>query len=99
MFAGAAPHGGLQVTQEDHVGRAGERGTTWIEGEGERVDGLRGRGSLGVLHHEGLEYRRTRLRIEGFRFLAAWGRGEEKVSEIRQRESRKRRTKLRLHLG
>ena len=29
MVGGAAPHGRSQVTQEGHVGRAGERGKTW----------------------------------------------------------------------
>ena len=29
MMGGAASHGRPQVTQEDHVERAGERGTTW----------------------------------------------------------------------
>ena len=43
MGGDAAPHGWPQVTQEGHVGRARERGKTGARGEGERVDGLRGR--------------------------------------------------------
>ena len=35
---------------------AGQRGP---KGEGEIMDGLRGRGSSGVWHHDGLEHRRT----------------------------------------
>ena len=30
-----------------------------VRGGGERMDGLRGRGSLATWHHGGLEYRRT----------------------------------------
>ena len=58
---GAAPHGRPQVTHEGHVGRTGERGIMWAKGKRERLDGLRVKGSLGVWHHEGLDYRRTRL--------------------------------------
>ena len=61
MVGGAAPHERPQVIQECHVGKAGERGKTRTRGEGEIMDGLRGRGSLGVWHHGGLEHRRTRL--------------------------------------
>ena len=56
---GTAPHGRPQVTQEDHVGRAGECGTTWAGVEGGGMDGLRGKGS-GVWYHGRLEYRRSR---------------------------------------
>ena len=52
---GAAP----QVTQEGQIGRARERGKTLAQGEGERVDGLRGRLSSDIWHHGGLEHRRT----------------------------------------
>ena len=53
---GHASHGRLQVTQEGHVRRAGERG----RGVGEGMDRLRGRGLSGVWHHGRLEHHRTR---------------------------------------
>ena len=43
------------------VGRVEERGETWAGGEGERMDGLRGRGSSAIWHHGGLEHCRTWL--------------------------------------
>ena len=45
--------------EEGRVGRAVERGKAWSGGEGEIMDGRRGRGSSGVWHHGGLEHRRT----------------------------------------
>ena len=51
MVGGAAPHGRIQVTQEGHVGRAGERMKMWAGGERERMDELRGRGSSAIWHH------------------------------------------------
>ena len=48
----------LTPANEDHVGRAGERGNTWAGRKGERIDGLRGRGSSAIWHHGGLEHRR-----------------------------------------
>ena len=60
VVEGAAPHGCSHINQEGHVGRVGERGTSWFdEEEGGRMGGLRGRGSSGVWHHGGLEHRRT----------------------------------------
>ena len=38
------------------LGNAGKRGP---RGEGERMNGLRGRGSSAIWHHGGLEHRRT----------------------------------------
>ena len=34
VVGGAAPRGRPQVSQEGHVGRAGEHGTLWAGGEG-----------------------------------------------------------------
>ena len=48
MVGGDAPYGQSPVTQEGHVERAGKREIMWAGGEGERVDGLRGRRSSGV---------------------------------------------------
>ena len=48
MVRGAALHGRPQVTKESRVARAGERGEMQARGEGERMDGLRGKGSSGV---------------------------------------------------
>ena len=95
VVGGAAPHGRPQVTTQEgqHVGRAGERRKTWVE-EGEIMDGLRNRGSSGVWHHEGLEYRPalnpgvcySTVCIEGCRFMSAWLKEEEKAPENRQRK-------------
>ena len=38
----------LIPANEGRVGRAGERGKTWAGRKGERVDGLRGRGSSAI---------------------------------------------------
>ena len=54
----AAPHGGPKVTQEGRIGRGGERAKTWAGGEGEIMDGLRGRGLSAIWHRGGLEHRR-----------------------------------------
>ena len=61
MVGVAVSHGQPQVTQEGHVGRAGERGKTWAGGRriNRLIDGLRGRGSSGIWHHGGLKQRRT----------------------------------------
>ena len=59
VVRGAAPHGRPQVTQEGDVGRVGERGESWVGGEGERMGGLRGRGSSAIWHHRGLKHCRT----------------------------------------
>ena len=54
MVGGAAPsHGRSQVTQEGHVGRAGERGEAWAGGKREIMDELRGRRFSGVLASRG----------------------------------------------
>ena len=37
MVEGAAPLGRPQLTQEDHVGRAGEHGKAWAGEEGENI--------------------------------------------------------------
>ena len=42
-----------------YVGSAGEPGKTWAGGKGERMDGLRGKGSSAIWHHGGLAHRRT----------------------------------------
>ena len=47
----AVPHGRPQVTQQDHTERAGERWATWAGEEANILKGLRGKISLGVLHH------------------------------------------------
>ena len=36
MVGSATPNGQPQVTKEDHVGRAGERGITWTRREGKK---------------------------------------------------------------
>ena len=70
MVGGAATYGWQQVTQEGHVGRAGERGKTWAR-EGEIIDGLRGRESSDVWHHSGLGHRRTMFVASGFEWFTA----------------------------
>ena len=46
---------------EYYVGRAGDGVTAWVGGEGKgTMDGLGGRGPLGIWPHGGLEYHRTR---------------------------------------
>ena len=81
-----------------HVGRAGERRTTWTGGERERMDGLRGKGSSGVCNHEGLEYRRTRPWIlvqhnmrRGLQVYVRMGEGIGKGVPKLAEEERKRR--------
>ena len=48
MVRGATSHGRPQATKESRVVRAGESGEMQARGEGERMDGLHGRGSSGV---------------------------------------------------
>ena len=59
MVEGVDPHVRPQDSQEGYVGRAGDRGKTWAQGEGEIMVGLRRRGSSCVWHHGGLKHRRT----------------------------------------
>ena len=77
--------------------------------EGEKMDGLRCRGSSGVWHQEGLGPRRTRpwglvqYGIQAKEAVDLWPRGRGKRKRRpktgRGREKRKRRPRLRLHLG
>ena len=74
-------------------GEMGERGTTRTGGKAERIDGTRDRGSPGVWHHGGLEYRRTRhLGVvqhgirRGLQVYGRIGEGKGKASENRQRK-------------
>ena len=45
VVGGASPHGQPQVTEDDHVGRTGERGEARARGGGGVMDKLRDRGS------------------------------------------------------
>ena len=40
--------GDHRLPKKGQVGRVGERGETWVGGEVERMDGLRGRGSSAI---------------------------------------------------
>ena len=70
---------------------AGKRGPG---GEGEKMDGLRGRGSSAVWHRGGLDSTAaldpavwySTVRDGGSRFMAAWVKEKEKASEHRQRK-------------
>ena len=89
MVGGAAPHVRPQVTQEDNVGRAGERGKTWAGGEVKITDRLRGKGLLRVgimedwstavlLLDPGVQhYQYSTVCKGGCRFMVTWVRDEE----------------------
>ena len=86
MVGGAAPHESPQVTQEGHLGRAGERGKTWAGRGGRRNNGrtawqrivgyLASRGTGAPPHVTlgcGLVQQAPYVRGEGgCRFMPAW---------------------------
>ena len=99
LWSGALLHTGDQsfkVTQEGHVERAREHGKTAAEGEGERMDELRGRGSsvtpsmvswwTGAPPHLTLGIGTSTVYEGGCRCTAAWVKEEENTSDHRQRK-------------
>ena len=81
MVGGAAPHGDHRLPKRVMLGELENAEKRGSGGEGERMDGLRGRGSSEVWHHGG-----NTVSKGGYRFMAAWMREEEKASENRQRK-------------
>ena len=110
MVGSAAPHERPQLTQEDHVGKDGQRRTTQAGGEGEGIGGLHSRESSGVFGitgdwsdaalSPGAWYTVTQY-AKGV--AGSWSRGRGRRRRRPKtdigRERQKGRTRLRLHLG